>query len=51
MRRDGSLYQNEHFVVVFDTFLDRRTGFFFQTNPLGGVRDALIVDENNANYD
>jgi hypothetical protein len=51
MRRDGSLYQNEHFVVVFDTFLDRRTGFFFQTNPLGGVRDALIVDESNANYD
>jgi uncharacterized protein DUF5916/cellulose/xylan binding protein with CBM9 domain len=51
MRRDGSLYQNEHFVVVFDTFLDRRTGFFFQTNPLGAVRDALIVDENNANYD
>jgi hypothetical protein len=51
MRRDGSLYQNEHFVVVFDTFHDRRTGFFFQTNPLGGIRDALIVDENTANYD
>jgi hypothetical protein len=51
MRRDASLYNNEHFAVVFDTFLDRRTGFFFQTNPLGGVRDALIVDENNANYD
>ena len=51
MRRDASIYQNEHFVVVFDTFHDRRTGFFFQTNPLGAVRDALIVDENNANYD
>jgi hypothetical protein len=51
MRRDASLYQNEHLAVVFDTFHDRRTGFFFQTNPLGGVRDALIVDENNANYD
>src|SRR5262245_2190824 len=51
MRRDGSIYQNEHFVVVFDTFHDRRTGFFFQTNPLGGIRDALILDENNANYD
>jgi hypothetical protein len=51
MRRDGSLYQNEHFAVVFDTFHDRRTGFFFQTNPLGGIRDALILDENNANYD
>ena len=51
MRRDASIYNNEHFVVVFDTFHDRRTGFFFQTNPLGAVRDALIVDENNANYD
>jgi hypothetical protein len=51
MRRDASLYQNEHFVVVLDTFHDRRTGFYFQTNPLGGVRDAFIQDENNANYD
>ena len=51
MRRDASIYQNEHFVVVFDTFHDRRTGFFFQTNPLGALRDALIVDENTANYD
>src|SRR5262245_19190648 len=51
MRRDASLYQNEHFVVVLDTFHDRRTGFFFQTNPLGGVRDAFIQDENTANYD
>src|SRR5438874_4441140 len=51
MRRDASLYQNEHFAVVLDTFHDRRTGFYFQTNPLGGVRDALIVDENTANYD
>src|SRR5258708_4459414 len=24
MRRDASVYQNEHFVVVFDTFHDRR---------------------------
>ena len=51
MRRDGSIYQNEHFVVVFDTFHDRRTGFYFQTNPLGAIRDALVLDENNANYD
>src|SRR5438067_5807421 len=51
MRRDASLYQNEHFAVVLDTFHDRRTGFFFQTNPLGALRDALIVDENTANYD
>ena len=51
MRRDASLYQNEHFVVVLDTFHDRRTAFFFQTNPLGGVRDALVQDDNTTNYD
>ena len=51
MRRDGSLFQNEHLAVVFDTFHDRQTAFFFQTNPLGGIRDALILDENNTNYD
>ena len=51
MRRDVSVYNNEHFVVIFDTFHDRRTGFYFQTNPLGAVRDAVIVDENTANYD
>lgn len=30
MRRDASIYNNEHFVVVFDTFHDRRTGFSFR---------------------
>jgi hypothetical protein len=52
MRRDnGNIFQNESFTVVFDTFYDRRNGFFFQTNPLGAVRDGLVTDERNNNND
>jgi hypothetical protein len=46
LRRDqNNIIQNENFTVVFDTFRDRRNGFFFQTNALGAVRDQTIVDD------
>ena len=46
MRRDqNNITQNESFTVVFDTFLDRRNGFFFQTNPIGALRDQAVVDD------
>ena len=46
MRRDSNnVTQNESFTVVFDTFLDRRNGLFFQTTPLGTFRDQAIVDD------
>ena len=52
MRRDGNnLYQNDNFSVVLDTFHDRRTAFYFMTNPLGALRDGIVLDENNTNYD
>ncbi len=52
LRRDnGNITQNENFVVDIDTFLDRRNGFFFETNPLGAVRDGLVVNERDANFD
>ncbi|MEW5981184.1 MAG: DUF5916 domain-containing protein [Acidobacteriota bacterium] len=52
MRRDNqSIWANDNVMVVFDTFLDRRTGVFFQTNPLGGLRDGIVIDENTVNYD
>ena len=52
MRRDNiNIWQNDNVIVSLDTFYDRRSAFFFQTNPLGGVRDALIVDETTTNYD
>ena len=52
LRRDNRMIQqNENFSLVLDTFYDRRNGFFFQTNPLGAIRDGLITDERNANTD
>ncbi|HUR35768.1 MAG TPA: DUF5916 domain-containing protein [Vicinamibacterales bacterium] len=52
LRRDNNnITQNESFTVVFDTFLDRRNGLFFQTTPLGALRDQAIVDDVlNANW-
>jgi hypothetical protein len=52
MRRDHqSLSRNENFGVMFDTFHDRRNSFMFHVNLLGGLTDALAVDERNVNKD
>ena len=45
MRRDGDdLWTNENFTVVLDTYYDRRNGYFFQVNPIGGLYDAYLTD-------
>jgi hypothetical protein len=50
MRRDhNNITQNENVSVVFDTFHDKRNGFFFQTTPLGAIRDQIFTDEGNQN--
>jgi len=52
MRRDNqNIWLNDNIIVLLDTFLDRRSAFFFQTNPLGGIRDALVLNESTTNYD
>jgi hypothetical protein len=52
MRRDTSqLRQNDHFGVSFDTFHDRRNGYFFYANPLGARADSYMTDESNNNAD
>ncbi len=52
MRRDAyAIFQNDNFGIFFDTFHDRRNGFFFYTNPLGAVSDQLITDERDTNRD
>lgn len=44
-RRDAmGITNDDNVVVVLDTFYDRRNAFFFQTNPVGGVRDQLATD-------
>jgi hypothetical protein len=52
MRRDTSqLRQNDTFGVLFDTFRDRRNGYFFYANAIGGLSDSQITDEGPPNTD
>ena len=53
MRRDNTnIFRNDFFGVTLDTLYDRRSGAYFMTNALGGVRDALVTDENRSlNFD
>jgi hypothetical protein len=52
LRRDtNQLRDNENFGVMFDTYYDRRSGFFFYTNPLGALADYTVVDEGGPNKD
>ncbi|HUR32652.1 MAG TPA: DUF5916 domain-containing protein [Vicinamibacterales bacterium] len=52
MRRDtNQLRQNDTFAVLLDTYHDRRNGFLFYANPIGGFADSQITDENPPNVD
>ena len=52
MRRDSfNLYTNDYFGVLLDTFYDRRNGYGFVVNPLGGLADAQTINEQpNPNW-
>ena len=50
MRRDRNNTQDT-FGLIFDTFYDRRSGYFFYVNPLGGFNDAQITNEGSPNMD
>ena len=50
MRRDGSnVSQNDNFSIIFDTFHDRRNGYEFLMNSIGGAWDTHITDERDVN--
>src|SRR5688500_1918320 len=52
MRRDTSqLRQNDTFGVMFDTFHDRRNGYIFYANAIGGLADSQVTDEGPPNAD
>jgi hypothetical protein len=44
LRRDGSLDSDDHVRLVIDSIFDRRSGFFFATNPVGARLDGLVVN-------
>ena len=52
MRRDNTgIFQNDNFAVVFDTYYDRRNGYMFHTNPLGGLFDMQVTEGRVFNRD
>ena len=51
MQRDQSFSADDRFIVTLDTFLDGRSGYIFQTNPLGALSDGLIFASSNSNND
>jgi hypothetical protein len=51
MQRDQSFSADDRFIVTIDTFLDGRSGYIFQTNPLGALSDGLISASSNSNDD
>jgi hypothetical protein len=52
MRRDTSqLRQNDTFAVLFDTFHDKRNGYIFYANSIGGFADSQVTDEGPPNAD
>jgi len=52
MRRDGrNIGQNDNLSIVIDTFYDRRNGYEFLVNAVGGMADSQITDERDVNRD
>ena len=47
MARDVSLANDDRIQVILDTYLDHRTGYWFQIGPRGSIGDATI-SENGA---
>ena len=45
MRRDAELDENDNIQIILDPYNDRRSGFYFSTNPLGARQDMLLTDE------
>jgi hypothetical protein len=42
MQRDAQLNGDDRFMWVFDTYLDGRSGYFFEINPSGAMGDSLV---------
>jgi len=49
-RRDEGMWSDDRIQIMIDTFLDARTGYYFELNPEGAMQDALQspTDTNRA---
>jgi hypothetical protein len=43
--RDSELAEEDHILIVFDTFLDGRSGYVFGVNPEGARFDGLVIEQ------
>lgn len=41
-RRDADLSTDDSFSILIDSYNDQRSGFYFEINPLGMMRDAIL---------
>jgi hypothetical protein len=51
MSRDADLTPDDRIEILIDTFRDRRNAFYFATNPLGALVDALIIESGQTNLE
>lgn len=52
MRRDGSgVFRNDYLALLFDTYYDRRSAYYFAVTPAGGVTDGQITNERQFSSD
>jgi hypothetical protein len=52
--RDSDLESEDHILIVFDTFLDGRSGYVFAVNPSGARFDGLVIEQGedvNSDWD
>ena len=52
--RDSNLEEEDHVLLVFDTFLDGRSGYVFAVNPSGARIDGLVIEQGedvNSDWD
>ncbi len=52
--RDSELAEEDHLLIVFDTFLDGRSGYVFAVNPSGARFDGLVEKQGedvNSDWD
>ena len=48
MMRDARMDEDDNVQIVFDTYNDKRNGFYFVVNPNGCRRDATFGDEGKS---
>jgi hypothetical protein len=49
MSRDADLFADDRVEILIDSFRDRHNAFYFATNPLGALVDALIIENGQIN--